>query len=77
MIPKPEQFSDFLKLYDIIPGKTHVVIYAQMKGEPIWASRLYWVFQAYQVPNVQLLNGGLPKWEAEGRALESTPVEVG
>jgi thiosulfate/3-mercaptopyruvate sulfurtransferase len=39
---------------------------------------LYWVFQAYQIPNVHLLNGGLPKWEAEGRTLEATPgIEVG
>ena len=34
------------------------------------------MFLAFGVKNVRVLNGGLPKWEKEGRALE-TEADVG
>lgn len=35
------------------------------------AARVWWEFRAFGHENVALLNGGLPKWTAEGRALDT------
>jgi thiosulfate/3-mercaptopyruvate sulfurtransferase len=35
------------------------------------AARVWWEFRAFGHDNVALLNGGLPKWTAEGRALDT------
>lgn len=36
-----------------------------------WSARLWWALRYYGHDNVKLLNGGLAKWTAEGRALET------
>ena len=38
------------------------------------APRVRWMLRNYGAPNVALLDGGLPAWKAEGRALESGPA---
>ena len=35
------------------------------------AARVWWTFRLMGVPDVSVLNRGLPKWKREGRALES------
>jgi thiosulfate/3-mercaptopyruvate sulfurtransferase len=39
------------------------------------AARVWWTFRAFDTRNVKILEGGLTAWKAEGRALESGPVE--
>ncbi|CAM3890361.1 sulfurtransferase [Alkalicoccus chagannorensis] len=39
-----------------------------------WASRLWWQFRLAGHENVYVLAGGMPKWEEEGRPLESGAV---
>ncbi len=39
------------------------------------AARVWWTLRIFGVENVKLLEGGLPAWKAEGRPLESGPVE--
>ncbi len=39
------------------------------------AARVWWTFRAFGTMNVKILEGGLAAWKAEGRALESGPVE--
>jgi len=34
------------------------------------AARVWWTFRAWAHEEVRVLNGGLKKWKAEGRALE-------
>ena len=36
------------------------------------AARVWWTLRAYGVAEVKILDGGLPKWQREGR-----PVEAG
>jgi len=36
------------------------------------AARVWWTFRAFGHDTVAVLNGGFPKWQAEGRAVETT-----
>jgi thiosulfate/3-mercaptopyruvate sulfurtransferase len=40
---------------------------------PMWATRFWWMLRSLGFDNVAVLDGGLDKWKAEGRALESGP----
>lgn len=49
-------------------GNSHrVILYSA--GNPWWATRVWWILKAYGFDNAAVLNGGLSKWRAEGRAL--------
>lgn len=50
--------------------ETTVVVYDGALGQ--WASRLWYLFRAFGHDRVAVLDGGLTKWSAEGR-----PVETG
>jgi len=39
------------------------------------ASRVWWTFRVFGAKSVYILDGGLPKWKAEGRPLQTGPVE--
>jgi len=39
------------------------------------AVRVWWTLRMFGATNVKILEGGLPAWKAEGRPLESGPVE--
>lgn len=76
MLPPAEQFAarmaalgvgdgDRIVLYDATPHRT--------------SARAWWMFRAFGRDDVAILDGGLPKWVAEGRALEageSAPVSA-
>lgn len=38
------------------------------------SARAWWMFRAMGARDVRVLDGGLPKWRAEGRAVDSGPV---
>lgn len=40
------------------------------------AARVWWLFRLMGQMNIAVLDGGLPKWEAEGRELEDMPPIV-
>lgn len=46
-----------------------VVAYATTT--PMWATRLWWMLRASGFDDVAVLDGGLAKWRAEGRAVET------
>ena len=46
---------------------TLVVLYSH--ASPVWASRIWWMLHAVGFDEVAILDGGLDKWKAEGRAL--------
>src|SRR6201996_6925441 len=46
-----------------------VVLYSI--ATPMWATRFWWMLKSIGFDNVAVLDGGLDKWKAEGRALES------
>ena len=67
MLPPAEKFASRMKKMGIGDGM-HVVAY---DSEGLYsAARVWWMFRAMGYGEVRVLNGGLKKWQAEGRALE-------
>jgi thiosulfate/3-mercaptopyruvate sulfurtransferase len=50
-----------------------VVLYSI--ATPMWATRFWWMLKSLGFDNVAVLDGGIDKWKAEGRALESGPAK--
>lgn len=66
--PQREQFERAAGSLGI-SANSHVVIYDALVGQ--WASRLWWVFHSFGHASVSVLDGGLHKYVAEGRVLET------
>ena len=67
MLPSSTKFASRMKRMGIGDGM-HVVAY---DSEGLYsAARVWWMFRAMGHEEVRVLNGGLKKWRAEGRALE-------
>ncbi len=72
MLPSPEKFSARMRKMGIGDGMK-VVVYDN-RGL-FSAPRIWWTFRVMGHEDVVVLNGGLPKWRAEGRNVESgTPA---
>lgn len=71
MLPGVEDFEDLMGKLGISSGTT-VVVYDDTGG--LWAARLWWALRYYGHENVKLLNGGLTKWRAEQRPLETMEI---
>lgn len=72
MLPSVEKF--ILRMRRMGLGDAHrVIIYDQLGIYS--AARVWWTFRAFGHPNVAVLDGGLPKWEAEGREIETEVPE--
>jgi thiosulfate/3-mercaptopyruvate sulfurtransferase len=70
MVPSPEFFARQVGALGV-SNASRVVCYDQhgLMSSP----RARWMFHLYGHDQVAVLDGGLPKWRAEGRALESGP----
>src|SRR4051794_10703950 len=71
MFPDAEQFGRDVGGLGIGNDDT-VVIYDS--GGWVAAPRVWWMFLSFGHQNVRVLDGGLKKWRAEGRKVESGPV---
>ena len=71
MFPSAEQFGRDVGALGVSNNDT-VVIYDA--GGWVAGPRAWWMFLSYGHRNVRILNGGLKKWRAEGRAVESGEV---
>jgi len=72
MLPKPEAFSSAMRELGIGDGLT-IVVY---DGLGLYgAARVWWTFRVFGVKEVFILDGGFPKWKAEGRAIEFGEVK--
>jgi thiosulfate/3-mercaptopyruvate sulfurtransferase len=56
-----------------IDNDTTVVVYDASVSQ--WASRVWWLFRAFGYDRVAVLDGGITKWKAEGRATDLGHVE--
>jgi thiosulfate/3-mercaptopyruvate sulfurtransferase len=56
-----------------IGANSRVVLYSI--GTAMWATRFWWMLKSLGFDNVFVLDGGLDKWKAEGRAIESGPAK--
>lgn len=71
MMPSAGEFFKAVGELGIGDGET-VVVY---DGSGIFsAPRVWWMFKAMGHAKVMVLDGGLPKWKHEGRALETGPT---
>jgi thiosulfate/3-mercaptopyruvate sulfurtransferase len=73
MAPPTEKFISRMRAMGVGDGH-QVVIYAQ--HSVFSAPRVWWLFRLMGKTDVAVLDGGLPKWEAEGRPLEDLPPMV-
>jgi thiosulfate/3-mercaptopyruvate sulfurtransferase len=71
LIPRPDQLAATMERLGI-SDDTLVVGYDDEGGH--FASRLWWVLTYYGHDRVTILNGGIVKWQAEGRPLVPGPV---
>lgn len=70
MAPPPEKFASRVKRLGLGDG-ARIVIY---DSTGIFsAPRAWWLFRLMGHEDVRVLDGGLPKWTAEGRPLEDMP----
>ena len=71
MLPGPAQFGEAVGQLGIGDGDT-VVVYDS--PSLFSAARVWWTFRLFGAKSVFILDGGLPKWQAEGRRLENGDV---
>jgi thiosulfate/3-mercaptopyruvate sulfurtransferase len=71
MMPPAAVFSSACRALGIGDGKS-VLIYDALGL--FSAPRVWWMFRNFGVDRVFILDGGLPKWVAEGRPLETGPA---
>lgn len=73
MAPPIEKFMSRLRAMGV--GDGHQVVVYDGSGL-LSAARVWWLFRLMGQDNVAVLDGGLPKWLAEGHAVEDMPPMV-
>ncbi len=67
-VPQPEKFASRMQALGLGDG-SRIVLY---DNSPLrTAARAWWLFEIMGAPNIAILDGGLGKWIAEKRAVES------
>ncbi len=73
MAPPPEKFISRMRAMGVGDGH-QVVIY---DGTGLFsAARVWWLFRLMGKTDVAVLDGGFPKWQAEGREVEDMPPVI-
>ena len=67
MLPSPEKFAARVRKLGLGDGN-RIVVYDQLGL--MSAARVWWMFRVFGHKDIALLDGGLPKWIAEGRPTE-------
>ncbi|WP_170361848.1 3-mercaptopyruvate sulfurtransferase [Ruegeria arenilitoris] len=70
MAPPVEKFMSRLRAMGV--GDGHQVVIYDGAGL-MSAARVWWLFRLMGQENIAVLDGGLPKWQAEGREIEDLP----
>ena len=73
MAPPPEKFVSRMRRLGI--GDGHQVVVYDGAGM-FSAARLWWLFRLMGKTDVAVMDGGFPKWRAEGRPVEDLPPTV-
>jgi thiosulfate/3-mercaptopyruvate sulfurtransferase len=72
MLPSPEAFAQAVGALGVSDRDT-IVVY---DGAGLFSSpRVWWTFRLFGAENVLILDGGLPRWKADGRPLEAGTVQ--
>ncbi len=72
-VPPVEKFMSRMRAMGVGDGH-QVVVYDGMGL--LSAARVWWLFRLMGKPDIAVLDGGLPKWLAEGRPLEDLPPMI-
>ena len=72
MLPDAEKFAAHVGALGIGDGDK-VIVY-DANGGGMAAARVWWTFRVFGQEDVAVLNGGLPKWLAEGRPTTNAPA---
>ncbi|PRY24362.1 thiosulfate/3-mercaptopyruvate sulfurtransferase [Aliiruegeria haliotis] len=73
MVPPPEKFISRMRRLGVGDGH-QVVVY---DGAGLFsAARVWWLFRLMGHSDIAVLDGGLPRWKAEGRPLEDHPPSM-
>lgn len=67
MMPSVPHLMAAFGRHGVGPG-TRVILYSS--GTMMWATRFWWMLRSLGFDNAAVLDGGLDKWQAEGRPLE-------
>lgn len=70
MLPSPAKFASDVKKLGVGDGKKIICYDA---AGLFSAARCWWMFKVFGHDDVAVLDGGLPKWQREGRAVEDGP----
>jgi len=73
MAPPTEKFMSRLRAMGV--GDGHQVVVYDTHGL-MSAARVWWLFRLMGQDNIAVLDGGFPKWQAEGREIEDLPPVV-
>lgn len=73
MAPPVEKFMSRLREMGV--GDGHQVVVYDTHGL-MSAARVWWLFRLMGQGNIAVLDGGFPKWQAEGREIEDLPPVV-
>ena len=71
MVPSPEKFSSRMRKLGLGDGN-RIVVY-DTHGV-MTAARAWWLLRLFGHQDVAILDGGLPKWKAEGHPVDDLPV---
>lgn len=71
MAPSEAEFAAAIARLGI-GSDTHVVVYS--RGNPWWATRVWWVFRLFGLDNVSILDGGWKGWIDAGGPVETGPA---
>lgn len=72
-MPAPERLAEVFGAHGI-GDDVSVVLYAA--DNPSWATRFWWMLRVAGFDRAAVLDGGLKKWRAEGRPVESGTVTL-
>ena len=70
--PTSKRIAEVLSRSGVSQGH-RVVLYST--GDVMWATRAWWLLRSVGIEAVSVLDGGLAKWEAEGRPLSDEPCK--
>ena len=73
MVPSPALFASRIRALGVGDGE-RIIVYDHSPLHS--AARAWWMLRLFGARRVALLNGGLAKWRAEGRPLETGPAVV-
>lgn len=73
MIPSAETFAQAASALGI-DGDTMIVAYDVYGMQS--SARTWWMFRLFGHDKVAVLDGGMPKWQAEGRPMETGPAKA-